>query len=415
MIATHGYEVVEEFMCFVRCLDPDFKLPSREDMEKMWDGILDKERTQLLSSLTREGAKPGRVSFILGTVATIEPGGEATLYTACNFIDGDWNLHRVVADAYMVSELTRDVPDIPNHGFLDNMFMMVGHEDDNIPSSLTDHYGKLLPACPLNQKLLRSTTYIYMDRVLHSVARCLLPCEMSIQTNLLGLSTGQEDPRAYNEQWYSLYCFLKILQDDHSTTTTEATELIGLLCRLWGSIHESIQMISDSTRPTSNLCLAELLNLRKKFQAELTSSPTEEYTGVSYGKTVKDVLRQALKIIDKTIDHSYLVWSIPCILDPRRKLFFERNGKSFAVNFIRREKKEKGTSLYNRQYLIYCRPNSTKTTTPKQTRQLNSLKTEERKQETVLHSGVSFTSFIFSLTRVIEPARCSTTDLLVLV
>jgi hypothetical protein len=176
----------------------------------------------------------------------------------------------------IVSDISRQ-----QRGFLDNMFMLVG-EDDDIHSLKNEICRKLTADdCPL--KVREEFCSTHLDRVLHSVARCLLPRQMSIPVNLLELSSSRQsrpvlsnpagleaDP--YNEeQWYSLYRLLKVIRpvDDPSSssswTTTEATGFIGLLCRLWGSMHGYIQRISGSSRPTSNLCLAELFEVRGSF------------------------------------------------------------------------------------------------------------------------------------------------------
>lgn len=60
----------------------------------MCDGIFDDTRKDLFSRLQRTS---GRVSLAVGKAEAVEG---VVLYTACHFIDGDWNLHRMVMDAY---------------------------------------------------------------------------------------------------------------------------------------------------------------------------------------------------------------------------------------------------------------------------------------------------------------------------
>ncbi|WVZ95292.1 hypothetical protein U9M48_041077, partial [Paspalum notatum var. saurae] len=93
MIALCGYDASfvdnDNFRHFVRHLKPEYGLPSRHAVEEMCDAIFDETRDDLLSKIWKA---PGRVSIAVGTVATVE--GEV-LYTACHFIDDEWNLHKL--------------------------------------------------------------------------------------------------------------------------------------------------------------------------------------------------------------------------------------------------------------------------------------------------------------------------------
>jgi hypothetical protein len=102
--------------------------------------------------------------------------------------------------------------------------------------------------------------------------------------------------------------------------------LAELLCNIWGKAYGAIQRISDSRYPTSNLCLQELLNVRKVLLCELskaTADSADSYSSFSqvfHDKAVAHVLKEAKDHLDKAIQNSYLIWSIPLVLDPRYKL-----------------------------------------------------------------------------------------------
>ena len=96
-------------------------------------------------------------------------------------------------------------------------------------------------------------------------------------------------------------------------------------------IHRAIKRVSDSRRPTSNLCLEQLFMVRDALKSQLskaTAVHAGEYSGFGE-KNVADVLKEALDTVDKAIQDSYLVWSIPHVLDPRYKL------RSLEDNFKR--------------------------------------------------------------------------------
>jgi hypothetical protein len=94
MVALHGCDpsVVEDdyFRSFVRRLNPGFELPSHDTIEELCDCIYDETRDDLFSRISNV---PGRVSLSVGAFTTMQ--GEV-LYTACHFIDHEWNLHRAI-------------------------------------------------------------------------------------------------------------------------------------------------------------------------------------------------------------------------------------------------------------------------------------------------------------------------------
>uniref|UniRef100_A0A0A9C283 HAT C-terminal dimerisation domain-containing protein n=1 Tax=Arundo donax TaxID=35708 RepID=A0A0A9C283_ARUDO len=191
----------------------------------------------------------------------------------------------------------------------------------------------------------------YVDNVLHTIARCFryanwrFTYDVHSEMRTLNAMTRQEREkllsdlgleclRAYDEDWYSCYCSLEILRKKTSSTTTVTiSKFSQLLCKLWGAIYRAIRTISASRCSTSNLCLIELLKLREVLQYEqATNSDDDDIT--------ERLLREAKDRLDEAIRDSYLVWSIPLVLDPRYKLKYikfslERAfGSEAAANMI---------------------------------------------------------------------------------
>ncbi|KAF2907064.1 zinc finger BED domain-containing protein RICESLEEPER 1-like [Oryza sativa Japonica Group] len=369
MIALHGYNpsVVKDdyFRSFLCRLNPEYEVPSRLAIEEMCDAIFDETMKGLFSKLHDV---PGKVSIAVGTVRTIRGN---MLYTACHFIDDQWNLHKIIMDVYA------DVPFLNYHGpllgvdevcldrdlsrdisidkvmvrfkareVLHNLFMMIWETKGNdinleyeLRNEIEDNPFKINP----NRRQLFYTTY--MDNVIHSIARLLVMDpefkDDYIISDLENLHlTRQErhqllsqlgldyDLWAYDEKWYSEYCSMEVLRKKGSAITN--TVFAELLCMLWGEIYRSIQRISAPDCPTSsNLCLIELFKLREVFKHQLAQASGEnaiaynEFNGC-FGaedhKDVADVLTEAMVAIDKAIQDSYPVWSIPLVLDPRYKL-----------------------------------------------------------------------------------------------
>ncbi|XP_062192468.1 zinc finger BED domain-containing protein RICESLEEPER 1-like [Phragmites australis] len=347
MIALHGYDssVVEDdyFRSFVRRLNPEFRVPSRSAIEEICD--------------------------------------------ACHFIDDEWNLHKVVMDAYVdvpwgdfydpfsgapevcldpdVYSIDHLIDGISGRDILDRLFMMArGKMDGDI-----DH--KLM--CRIKQESISTT---YMDEVLHSIASRLLldtddGLEMCLQSGVQDLhltrqkcqqllsQLGLECQWAYGEHWYACYCSLEVLRKEDSSTIADiGSEIVGLLCNIWGKIYGAIKRISASSCPTSNLCLAELFNVREVLQSELERTVgdnadvfNEMCFSSLYDKDVADVLKDAMDTLDKNLKDSYLVWSIPVVLDPRYKLrylkfaFRRAFGSNEAASYIS-DVTEQITELY---------------------------------------------------------------------
>lgn len=173
----------------------------------------------------------------------------------------------------------------------------------------------------------------YMDHVLHSIARFLVPVSEFTEVMLyymacLDLSKkeyqehlsplGLYYPWDYEERWYSYYCSLEI----HIQKLESESDIERLLRKVLGVIYRAINKLLASTTPTSNLCLEELFKVRHVLQSQLSDACAAD-PAMDWGfpnKNVGDVLREALYTVDKAIQDSYMVWSIPLVLDPRYKL-----------------------------------------------------------------------------------------------
>ncbi|XP_062192560.1 zinc finger BED domain-containing protein RICESLEEPER 1-like [Phragmites australis] len=369
MIALHGYDssVVEDdyFRSFVRRLNPEFRVPSRSAIEEICDGIFDKARTDLFYRLR---CSHGRVSLAVGRTETME--GQV-LYTACHFIDDEWNLHKVAMDAYVdvqwsgfygpfsgmpelclnsdqflyFTSIDHVLDGISGRGILDRLFMMArGKMDGIIHPQLMDYIEEKIPNAYPRRRELISTTY--MDEVLHSIARRLtlrpdFDLEMCLESGVQDLHVTRQKRQQllsqlgldylwiYGEHWYACYCSLEVLRKEGSSAIAGIdSEFVGLLCNIWGKIYRAIKRISASICPTSNLCLAELFNVREVLQSGLERTARDNANVfingrcLSFigGKDVADVLKDAMDTLDRSLKDSYLVWSIPLVLDPRYKL-----------------------------------------------------------------------------------------------
>nr|AWA44931.1 HAT family dimerization domain containing protein [Saccharum spontaneum] len=374
LIALHGYDpaVVEDdcFRSFVRSLNPDFKLPSRMDMEEMCDAIFDQAREDVFSRLRRA---PGRVSLAVGTVThTVRAIQREVLYTACHFIDDEWNLHKVIMDAYVDGDFldhhgpllgVEQVPlsssgddeseavdrvmyALSQRDVLDNLFFMVWetkglrvnyldlrNQIEQNKSDVNPTRTELIPT-PFMDNLIqyvagRLTVDPSLDDDMTSDLECLDLTRQKRQKLLSQL--GLDNPWAYGEEWYWSYCSMEAVREGGSTRTNTGSVFAELLCTLWGEMYRSIQRISAFSSPTSNLCLLELFKLREVLQSELARASGDNANAYKLsnafldrdkGKDVADVLGEAMHTLDGIIKKSYLVWSIPLILDPRYKLTY---------------------------------------------------------------------------------------------
>nr|AWA44933.1 HAT family dimerization domain containing protein [Saccharum spontaneum] len=369
MIALRGYDpsLLEDdcFRSFVASINPKFKVPSRMDMEEICDGVFDERRKDLFDMIRHA---PGRLSLAVGTVTAIE---REVLYTACHFIDDEWNLHKVIMDAYVdgylldphgpllgvhqvtfppdgIGSIDKVMDGLSQRDVLDNLFFMVwetkqGHRVNRLELKNQIEQNKSNANLPTRTELTSNT---YMDSVIHSIAGLLTLdpsfIEEDITSHLEDLDLtrqktqkflselGLDNLWAYDEDWYSSYCSLQVLRKEGRTPNTGSV-FAELLCNIWGHMDRSIQRISAFNSPTSNLCLVELFKLRDVLQSELAQASGDNANAYKLsngflehneGKDVAHVLGEAMDSLDKSIKDSYLVWSIPLILDPRYKLTY---------------------------------------------------------------------------------------------
>jgi hypothetical protein len=355
MIALRGHDpsVVEDdcFRSFVGSLNPEFMVPSREAIEEMCDGIFDEARS---GSFYKLRSAPGRLSFAVGKAKTRTIEAGEVIYIACHFIDDEWNLRKVVMDA-LVPEGHHEYPDgailgldmagdaaayvmdaISDHVYNLALVAYDIGDDDNIHTRLKDYIAGLNSGTNLS-----STTTTYVDNVLHNIARYLLPDSDSdsataVFENMMHLhltrqerlqlvsELGLDYKWAYDEHWCAYYYSLKVLCKRGLIPGT----ILKLLCKVWGQVYRGIQRISAPTCPTSNLCLAEFLKLREILHSEIArfsedDPDFQDRKGYFYErKKVVKVLGHASDTLDKAIQNSYLVWSVPLALDPRYKLSY---------------------------------------------------------------------------------------------
>ncbi|CAL5009774.1 unnamed protein product [Urochloa decumbens] len=338
MIALHGYDpsFVEDdyFRSFVRRLNPEFVVPERAAIEEMCDGIFDEARRDLLDRLKHA---PGKVSLSVGIAKVME---EQVAYVAYHFIDDEWNLHRLVLDA-IVNGYDRDWTDGPILGFDVSVSI---YED--VLEAIGSHgiYERLfMVACATTDKdihlaleqfepVLAFDRKIYVDNVLHSIARCfstraaytiqdvfrdMWNLNLNRQDRLQLLSElGLDYEWACGQHWCACYFSLEVLRKKGFANAVNTELVVKLLRKVWEQVYRGIQRISAPTFPTSNLCLEELLKLREILQAEIARFSGQD-------ADIQDrytYLREANSILDEAIQDSYLVWSVPLALDPRYKL-----------------------------------------------------------------------------------------------
>ncbi|WVZ95288.1 hypothetical protein U9M48_041073 [Paspalum notatum var. saurae] len=329
------------FRLFAMCLNPKYELPSRRVIEEICDTHCGSMREE--AHAVMEECSTGNFSLSVGKVKIME---EEVLYIQWHFIDiakwlGDPVLDRRVMDAYVVTPLggycispLSGVPEasleLVRKGIVSaipagrgRLFMMACADDDAFVNELK-HAIQQVNRSPTGREPFCAT---YMDHVIHSIARCLVPNSdftrrmFSVVNNLkltrqrrqdLLSQHGLDDPRECNEQWYSCYSTFEVLRKGYSSTIAGTDfQVIRILCDVWGKLYRAIKTISHRSRsPTSHLCLIELFTLREALQTKLESATGD----------IVDGLRRAKDALDKAIQDSYVVWSIPLAMDPRYKL-----------------------------------------------------------------------------------------------
>ncbi|CAO2189975.1 unnamed protein product [Urochloa humidicola] len=386
MIALHGYDpsVVEDdyFKSFVHLLNPKFEVPSREAIDKMCSDIFQDYMANAYHPSTVYVSGSGKLSLAVGEAKTIQTG--RVVYVTTHFIDHHWNPHWLVQNVYVVLPVG-DYCHLPIQGL-----PMVGHDDVSrriahdigilvlgllyyddynmfmVAGEMIGHINHLkLKDCVEEQLTTKIYSATCMDHVLHSIARCLLPDSFFVQSTLHEFEVQQDtykelltqhglaklglldDLWEYGETWYSCYCCLEILAKAVPPNSDEYTR--QLLRTLWWEIYRAIKTVSDSSCPTPNLCLQELFKVRDVLQSQLSKAPAGSYSNFGT-KEVADILKEALQTVNKAIQDSYLVWSIPLILDPRYKIvyiefIFQRAFGSEAEKYVS-EVRTKTKELY---------------------------------------------------------------------
>lgn len=318
----------KHFRSFVEILDPEFRVPSRSAIEQMGHGILDEAKRNHLDMIRRA---PGKFSLAVGKAKTPEAG--EVVYIVCHFIDDEWKLQKLVLDAYVASAsdyVLVEVNKVNQELGIEKRLYMLAYDttDDYFNAGMKSYVGIL-------DIERRCTTYV--DNVLHTTARRLLPLfTQEIHNIITRLSLTKQERQqlisylgldylwAHCEHWYECYCSLEILRIKGSSDPPQNfyKETTELLCKVWDSIYGAIQRISSPVHPTSNLCLKELLDVQKKLLLQLANYTPDESALSRFGlnEDLANGLKDATVCLDKAIQSSYIVWSIPLVLDPRDKL-----------------------------------------------------------------------------------------------
>ncbi|XP_066352426.1 uncharacterized protein [Miscanthus floridulus] len=232
MIGLHGYDplVVEDdhFRSFVHRLNPGFKLPSRCKIEEMCAGIFQDHMNHSLSLLKSCSGNP---SFAVGK-AKVWEAAEEFLYLTCHFIDDQWNLHRVVMDAF------KDLPpgDHYNPDSLRGMLMICLHDSERI-NKLREHLQKIVyyPFMIAGEMTADFKLIIKLkDRLQHQIGYGIPPPDREI------ICATYMD--------HVLHSIARFLDPD--------ADILPV-------IYRAMNKLLASTTPTSNLCLEELFKVRR--------------------------------------------------------------------------------------------------------------------------------------------------------
>ncbi len=375
MIALHGFPSSmvedEQFIRFVGMLCPDFKMPSRDDVEERCDALFDQEMSSLKDAIART---PGLVTLSKGKARTAMV---KTMFLAAHFIDKEWNLCRRVIrvfkdDKWSIEPCYDQILDlkdfshvwdnydemvrtISSYGCLHKL-VLLDDEDyyymfrnklytDNHLKHISATQQKLFRATDMYQKLnMAADDLIYCPRAYGK--HCLLAfpelCLTKKKRRDISSRLRLSNPWTYDKWWYALYYALQFLHDESSSSTVGIAGLVGddtfqetdtteLFRTTLGVIYNAIETIAGSSSPTSNLSLIELVKLKRKIDSECINASRrkddndDEDTNEEQDHDIDyDVLQYYLEKtkehMDKVFKDSYLSQSIPLILDPRFKL-----------------------------------------------------------------------------------------------
>ncbi|CAN6360902.1 unnamed protein product, partial [Urochloa humidicola] len=196
MIALNGHDpsLVEDdiFRSFVGSLNPRFTVPSRREVEEICDVVFTDERQGFFRR--NFGSLCDRpISLAVSKAKTME---KQVLCVSCHFIDDEWNLHRFIKDVLVESHdpcagpilgvrvVHTQVGCIVYGHASPRMLHMVATDED-----LQPEVKKYVDAVMRKEILFeyesrermdmheRRQTHctIFVDYVLHSIARCLVP------------------------------------------------------------------------------------------------------------------------------------------------------------------------------------------------------------------------------------------------
>lgn len=379
MIALHGFpsSMVEdvEFTRFVRMLCPDFKMPSRDDVRKRCDELFDREMSSLKDAI---GRTPGLASLSLGKATT---AWGKVAYLAAHFIDEEWNFHCRVIRVFKALELEdgnvyglskildiKDyIIDIPVTDWdpedYERMLGIISHWGllSKLSGVLIENFGTTdfgdelhddndLPHLSATQHELLCATNLWWD--LPDIASNLHPfscygqdCLDAFEDENLKKKRREisshlqlDHPWTYDEWWYAHYYALEIIHKECSSGPAKIRALAGkvifhetwiteLLRTTLGRIYRAIKTISASSLPTSNLVLIEMLEVRNTLVLGFNncSGRMQNSSGELSDRFKEISVQNAMSTLDSFLLKSYLLLSIPLILDPRYKLVYVEN------------------------------------------------------------------------------------------
>ncbi|WVZ95318.1 hypothetical protein U9M48_041100, partial [Paspalum notatum var. saurae] len=290
----------DRLMTFVGSINPEFKFPSRFTIEQTCDDISDEARMDLLSKLSSSHAK---VTFAIG--ATKTDHGEV-IYTVCHFIDDEWKRHNMVMDAYLVTpfpiyygpllgvpEASPDESSLNLHAGLAVADML---RDGVVKHDISERLFAIVWAHPkhramkMHMKLaVPAVEFTYHpDTMFHSIAGPHINFDSKFNVKIYEKVNGLGLTRERRQEIFSEACL-------------------------------------DHLYPTH--CLEELFKVREILQSELERIHGDSsivYNGskvfIHDNEGVAEVLKNAKDALDSIMQDSYLLWSVPLVLDPRYKL-----------------------------------------------------------------------------------------------
>nr|BAD28213.1 hypothetical protein [Oryza sativa Japonica Group] len=362
MIALHGFPSSmvedEQFIRFVGMLCPDFKMPSRDDVEERCDALFDQETCSLKDAIART---PGLVSLSQGEARTAMVD---TVFLVAHFIDDEWNLCRRVIRVFKDDQHDEpsydhilDVKDyssvwrhdcdevvgtISSYGILPKLAGAILSEyfwnilknkldKDNHLNHLSATQRKLLRATDMHWKLYRvaqQLQYDYLDR--HYGKHCLLAfaelCWTKKKRRDISSRLRLNHPWTYDDWWYALYYALQFLHDERSSSTAEIA----------GLVDDTFQETDTTELFRTTLCLSnikpipyraceaekkdsEWINASRKDDSDDEDIDEEQAPDIE-DYDMQSHLEQTKEYMDKFFEDSYLSQSISLILDPRFKL-----------------------------------------------------------------------------------------------